>query len=149
MRQKRLIHEFVELVPDQLSEGVLYVSLTYNTAVHKCCCGCGNEVITPISPVDWTLGYDGESVTLKPSIGNYSFACRSHYWIRRNRVDWVGVPSLQRIEEDREADRLKRLQYFDGDSGTAARQVQQDGLQTELRGTAPWWRRALGRLFDD
>ena len=75
MKRTKIAHEFVDVVPDHLEEGVVYISLTYNTALHKCCCGCGNEVVTPISPVDWTLGYDGQAVTLKPSIGNYSFAC--------------------------------------------------------------------------
>lgn len=115
MRRKKLTHEFVEFIPNQLREGVLYVSLTFNTAVHRCCCGCGNEVVTPISPVDWLVAYDGESVTLTPSIGNYSFECRSHYWITRNRVNWVPRPSWQKIEEDRESDRLKRSEYFEGD----------------------------------
>jgi len=123
MRRKKLTHEFVEFIPNQLREGVLYVSLTFNTAVHRCCCGCGNEVVTPISPVDWLVVYDGESVTLKPSIGNYSFECRSHYWITRNRVNWVPRPSWQKIEEDREADRLKRSEYFEGDkTDTQSRQ---------------------------
>ena len=149
MRQKRLAHEFTEFVPDHVGEGVLYVSLTYNTAVHKCCCGCGNDVVTPLSPVDWTLGYDGEAVSLRPSIGNYSFACRSHYWITHGRVDWAPVPSLQRIEEDREADRRKRFEYFERDSRTGARHFPQDGLSTAPRDADPWWRRALGLLFKD
>lgn len=149
MRQRKLAHEFVELVPNHLREGVLYVSLNYNTALHKCCCGCGNEVVTPLSPVDWSLGYDGESVTLRPSIGNYSFACRSHYWITNNRVDWVPVPSLQRIAEDRAADHRKRVEYFGGTSKTDSRQTSRHVLSTNPQEVAPWWRRAFRRLFSN
>lgn len=134
MRRTRLVHEFVEFVPDRVSEGVLYVSLVYNTAVHKCCCGCGNEVVTPISPVDWSLGYDGEAVTLRPSIGNYSFPCRSHYWITRNCIEWVPIPSLAKIEADREADRLKRVEYFNRESTTGARQSVHEDPSTDETG---------------
>ena len=84
-----LQHHFVEFVPEELAEGHLYVSLAYGTVVHLCCCGCGEQVVPPLTPKDWQLTYDGESVSLSPSIGNWSFACRSHYWIRRGRVVWA------------------------------------------------------------
>jgi hypothetical protein len=84
-----LTHEFVEFIPEQLKDGILYVSIPYGLAVHKCCCGCQNKVVTPFSPRDWKLTYDGETVTLNPSIGNWKFPCQSHYWIRENHVVWV------------------------------------------------------------
>lgn len=80
---------FIVTVPDDLEEGVLYVSMTYATAIHLCACGCREEVVTPISPNDWQLGYDGEDISLTPSIGNWRLPCRSHYWIRSGRVDWA------------------------------------------------------------
>jgi hypothetical protein len=82
-------HKFVEFIPDQLEDGILYVSTTYATILHKCACGCGNEVVTPLSPSDWQLTFNGETISLYPSIGNWSFPCRSHYWIRKNEVVWV------------------------------------------------------------
>ena len=42
-----LTHEFVELLPDTLEEGKIYISIPYATATHRCCCGCGNEVVNP------------------------------------------------------------------------------------------------------
>ena len=45
-----LAYEFVEFIPDELKERTLYISHTYSTAVHKCCCGCGHEVVTSLSP---------------------------------------------------------------------------------------------------
>ncbi|MGI8680276.1 MAG: DUF6527 family protein [Jatrophihabitans sp.] len=54
--------------------------------MHLCCDGCGKKVSTPLRPAQWTLTYDGETVSLAPSIGNFSLACGSHYWIRQNRV---------------------------------------------------------------
>jgi hypothetical protein len=79
-------HEFVEQIPERLNDGVLYVSMSFGTVVHKCACGCGSEVVTPLSPTDWKLTFDGESISLHPSIGNWSFACRSHYWITNGQV---------------------------------------------------------------
>lgn len=46
----RLEHRFAEFLPDQIEPGILYVSMQYATASHKCCCGCGQDVVTPISP---------------------------------------------------------------------------------------------------
>lgn len=83
---KTLKHKFVELIPESLEEDVLYISIEYRTAVHKCVCGCGNEVVTPISPTDWKLIFDGKSISLTPSIGNWNFKCKSHYWIINNKI---------------------------------------------------------------
>ena len=83
---KTLQHKFVELIPDLLEEGTLYITLEYATALHKCACGCGNEVVTPLSPNDWKLIFDGKTVSLYPSIGNWRFKCRSHYWIENNQI---------------------------------------------------------------
>jgi hypothetical protein len=108
-----LTHEFVEFIPDNLKEGALYVSVTYATLAHKCCCGCGNEVITPLSPTDWKLIFDGQSISLEPSIGNWNFACQSHYWIKRNRVRWAPRWSLEEINAGRAYDELAKGRYFD------------------------------------
>ena len=84
----KLSHKFVKNVPDKLEDGVVYISIEYSMVIHKCCCGCGKEVVTPLSPKDWELLFDGESISLFPSIGNWSFECRSHYWIKNNKVVW-------------------------------------------------------------
>lgn len=107
-RTNRISHSFVKSAPDKLEQGVLYVSMEYASAVHLCCCGCGREVITPLSPQDWKLTFDGESVSLNPSIGNWSFPCRSHYWIRSNRIRWSYDMSAEKINEGREYDRRQR-----------------------------------------
>jgi len=67
MRQgKTLTHEFVEFIPDVLEEGTLYVSMEYATVVHKCCCGCGKDVVTPLSPTDWMLSFNGKTISPRP-----------------------------------------------------------------------------------
>lgn len=82
-------HEFVESFPDKLKERTLYVSMEFATISHRCACGCGREVVTPLSPTDWKLMFDGRTITLHPSIGNWGFECQSHYWIRGNRIEWA------------------------------------------------------------
>lgn len=47
MRIRKLEHRFVRSVPRELESGILYVSMEYGTAVHSCCCGCGEQVVTP------------------------------------------------------------------------------------------------------
>lgn len=88
-KRHKLRHNIVDYIPDVLEDGVLYVSVKYATAVHLCCCGCGSRVVTPISPRDWLLIFDGQTVSLEPSVGNWNYACRSHYIIERNRVIWL------------------------------------------------------------
>ncbi|WP_341836843.1 DUF6527 family protein [Chitinophaga pollutisoli] len=81
---RTLQHRFVNAIPEQIHEDVLYIALDYGTAVHLCACGCGSEVVTPFSPKDWKVIFDGETVTLYPSIGNWRLPCTSHYFIRGN-----------------------------------------------------------------
>jgi hypothetical protein len=115
IRQTFLQHEFVEYIPEDLQEGVIYISISFATAVHKCCCGCKSEVVTPISPTDWKLIFDGESITLDPSIGNWNFPCSSHYWIRRNHVQWAPKWSHKEIQAGRSHDQKIKKQYFEGE----------------------------------
>jgi hypothetical protein len=105
-------HEFVDLVPRKLKEGTLYVSIEFATATHKCFCGCGAEVVTPISPVGWQVTFDGETVSLSPSVGSWSLKCKSHYWIRRNQVQWAGEMSAEEIAAVRHQDDRDRLRHY-------------------------------------
>lgn len=102
---------FVETIPTYLEDDLLYISMEYATAVHKCACGCGIEVVTPLSPTDWKLTYDGH-VTLYPSIGNWSFPCRSHYWIRNNYIQWAEAWTDDRVRFNREADIQRKQEHY-------------------------------------
>lgn len=117
MRQERLQPRFVEFIPEVLEDGVLYVSMEYMTTSHKCCCGCGREVSTPLTPTDWRLSFDGKSISLEPSIGSWRLPCRSHYWITRNQVRWCEQWSPQQIEAGRTYDAMRKQEYY----GTASK----------------------------
>ena len=139
---KALTHEFVEFIPDVIQERKIYVSLEYATAVHKCCCGCGKEVVTPLSPTDWKLIFDGKAVSLEPSIGNWSFPCRSHYWIRNNWALWAEDWSQSRIDANRAYDRSAKGKYFasneePGDVVGAARIAERPVPAQK----AAWWKK--------
>ena len=103
----------MNLIPDDIDEGVLYISIPYSTASHRCACGCGEEVVTPIKPTDWSLTWNGEAATLSPSIGNWSQPCQSHYWIIENRIVWAKKWSPSKIRANRIKDRRAKAQYFD------------------------------------
>ena len=133
-RLVRIKHEFVEFIPKERLEGVLYVSIPYATAVHNCFCGCGLKVVTPISPVGWQLTFDGETVTLAPSVGSWSFPCRSHYFIFRDTAVWAGNMSQDEIEWGRTRDRDTRDQYF----GIQA--VEPTEAQNTKRGFWDWFK---------
>jgi hypothetical protein len=94
-------HRFVEFVPEILEDKVLYISVKYGTINHLCVCGCGLEVVTPISPADWQFSYNGEAISLFPSIGNWDYPCKSHYWIKNNEIIWARSWSEKEIEEGR------------------------------------------------
>lgn len=112
MRHQTLEHRFVRNVPRDLDPGVLYISVEYATAVHSCCCGCGDRVVTPFTPTDWRMTFDGESVSLDPSVGNWNQKCRSHYVIRRNRVLEAGPWSNAQVEAERRRDKKAKATYF-------------------------------------
>lgn len=89
-RLKHMQPEFVDFIPDHLEAGKLYISRRYATAIHLCACGCGNETVTPIKPDGWQLAEADTTVSLTPSIGNFNFPCKSHYFITENNVVWAG-----------------------------------------------------------
>lgn len=107
-----LKHQFVTAAPEKPEDGILYVSIPYRTALHKCCCGCGHEVVTPLSPTDWKLTFDGVSISLHPSIGNWSLPCRSHYWIDRGKIEWAGQWSDEQIAAGRANDMRSKDRYY-------------------------------------
>lgn len=103
MRVSNILPEFVESFPGDLAPGVLYVSAPFSTAAHLCACGCGREVITPLSPSQWVLRFDG-TVSIRPSIGNWALPCQSHYVIDRGQIRWAALMSKHEIQVNRESD---------------------------------------------
>jgi len=119
MKRMRADFEFVEYMPPELKEGVIYVSMVYATASHLCMCGCGERVVTPFSPTDWELMFDGDSISIFPSIGSWDLACRSHYYITNNIVQWAPAWTREEVADARVREELQKNAYY-GDVGSPA-----------------------------
>ena len=107
---------FVETIPidsRKLVEGNLYISLKYDTIVHRCPCGCGGLSEVTLHPARRRLFYDGEYVSIEPSIGATSLKCRSHYWITRNRILW-DLPIEERQDEWYDRRRRRLMMAYEG-----------------------------------
>jgi|SRR5450830_1180361 len=153
MKHERLTVKFIEIIPDQLDESVIYVSMRYAACMHRCACGCGRDVVTPLSPTDWQLFFDGKSITLDPSIGNWSYPCRSHYWIVRNEVRWAGAMSDAAIERGRIFSRTRKGRYYDSSTNERAERLVANkpeaianNILQPLKVTRSIWQRVLEKL---
>lgn len=87
----KLSTQDVEVMPDDLENGVIYVSEKYQIAIHLCACGCGIETVTPIGkPTGWDLTRGSNGVTLRPSIGNMNICPnRAHYFVTDGAIEHV------------------------------------------------------------
>lgn len=135
MKQEFFKHQFVEFIPEELHSGTLYVSLRFATVSHLCACGCGMKVVTPLKPTDWKLIFDGKTISLNPSIGNWNFPCRSHYWIRNNRVKWASAWTEEQIERGRIRDLKAKEEYHAISDAQFAGRRQDSKTETKRS----WW----------
>lgn len=134
--------EFVEFIPDRLESGVLYISRRYATASHLCCCGCEREVVTPLNPAKWRITERAGKVSLTPSVGNWSFPCRSHYWINANCVQWASVMTPEIIQAVQARDRRDAELYVPKQQGWVRKIIGQlaDASSVLLSKLKSWWR---------
>ncbi len=139
--------KFVKYIPDTLEPGIVYVSIEFATASHACACGCGFEVVTPISPTKWELIFDGVSVSLYPSIGNWSFTCKSHYWLRRNRVHWARRWSREEIAAGRSFDEEETTEYFELREKEEAKKVISQDSKKRDQSKKGIWQKFRARFF--
>ncbi|MET4322515.1 DUF6527 family protein [Bradyrhizobium sp. RT5a] len=143
IRIKQLRHRFVDLIPDDPEPGILYVSMEYATAAHRCCCGCGEEVVTPFNPAQWQMSFDGDAVSLHPSVGNWNLRCRSHYVVRDGRVIEAPTWTKEEVDAGRRRDANARADYFgDRKTGPAPTEIPAPAAKPE-KGL---WRRLRGWL---
>ena len=103
----------VHYVPKTLEPGLLYVSEEFDAAVHLCACGCGLKVSTPLGPTDWTFKETTTGPSLIPSVGNWQFPCKSHYWIRGGNIIWSGMWTPEQVAAGRQAEERRRHTYYD------------------------------------
>jgi hypothetical protein len=156
VRLQRILHQFVEFIPEKLEPGTLYISLGYNSANHLCACGCGREVVTIIGPDDSSITYNGHGVSISTSIGNSNFPCKSHYWIEDNRVLWESRMTPQLTALSRARDKAAKAREYGQAAGQAtppaaaptpvasAPAAASAAAPATAEASKPWWRRILG-----
>ena len=145
MKLSQISPEFVDEIPRELDAEKLYVCCRYRAVKHLCACGCGVAISTPLHPTGWTLTCDGVSVSLWPSIGNWSEKCQSHYWISRNNIHWAPRWSRNRIFKGRKARALDLENYLSANTYSGIDHVVPErlGISKSLRG----WLTALVDLM--
>jgi Family of unknown function (DUF6527) len=108
----RITLEHVQYLPRARAPGILYVSEEFAVAGHLCACGCGNKVITPLGPAEWTFTERNGRPTLDPSVGNWQLPCRSHYVIAEGQIHWGDQWSDAQVASGRRAEQLRREAYY-------------------------------------
>lgn len=112
MRISAIRPAYVDSFPKVLKDGVLYISKTFNTACHRCCCGCGTKIVTPLRPTEYQLTHVGGRVSLYPSIGNWNHPCQSHYVIHNGQVIQAGAMGSAEIDAGRAYDEATKRKYY-------------------------------------
>lgn len=110
--ERRYRLERVRYIPRILEPGILYAAEALGAAAHLCPCGCGEKVRTPLGPTDWRLIESSTGPSLYPSIGNWQFPCRSHYWIWSGEVKWAESWTDAEIAAGRAREQRLTEQYF-------------------------------------
>ncbi len=113
MSKQPMRHTFVQAIPEILEHDTLYVSIDYVSTSHLCACGCGAEVVLPLHPTKWHLTFDGATVSMAPSIGSRTLACRSHYWIDQGFVRWSNKMSDGDFDRALKRDQLADRQWHE------------------------------------
>ena len=72
-----------------------------------------------MKPGWWSLRIQKEKVSIIPSIGNWNFPCRAHYWVSNNQIVWAEGWSKEEIEAGRIYDQYIREKHFDEPSSEA------------------------------
>jgi len=120
---------WVEDMPEVIEEGMVYISIKHRLTEHLCACGCGAEVSLPLGRSEWSIEYNGDTVSIRPSIGNWRLPCKSHYIIQEGMTRWCKQWSKEEVLAGRAKDR------------------QEKKLDIERKNRERiWWKRILRRI---
>ena len=124
--------EFIPLEGKDFIPGILYISMKHNTVVHRCPCGCGGLSEFMLDPIRYRIEYDGRAVTFEPSIGNSNLQCRSHYWIRENRIEWCAPMEDWQTKQAQKKELSRALEVREAEKI--------NGIGKIWKGFVKWWR---------
>jgi len=86
------------------------------------------------------LIFDGDTVSLYPSIGNWNFPCRSHYWIRYDHVEWAEDWPKWKVEAVAVRDEREKALFYDTQADDDSKNNQRAKMQKSF------WARLWKRL---
>jgi hypothetical protein len=92
-------------------------------------------VVTPFTPTDWRMTFDGETISLRPSIGNWNLSCRSHYVIDRGRIVGAGPWSDAQVAAERTRDKAAKARFY----GSQARELPPPAPEPLAAATRGFW----------
>jgi hypothetical protein len=96
--------------------------------------------VTPLNPAKWRVKERSGKISLAPLIGNWSFPCRSHYWINANRVQWASAMAPEIIQAVQARDRRDAELYVPKPQGWIRRVVGQLAeVSSMLSKFTSWW----------
>lgn len=94
-KEIRHINEILIEGEDKLENGVLYIDDSSPYVEFLCPCGCGRVTMIPtnrnyecIQHPYWDISESNGTVSLSPSIYSTGFDCKSHYFIKENKIIW-------------------------------------------------------------
>lgn len=122
----RYRYELADRIPKQMREGVVYHTREFELAGLLCACGCGYR-ITLLVPDSHQVWDEEGYATIRPSVGVFDAACKSHYVISAGHVQWL--PAFTGAQ----ATRIMHAQI--------ARHVAKDRKQSR------WWKRAKAAVL--
>lgn len=82
------VYQAVDRIPSELHEGIVYHTEEFELAALLCACGCGHRVTLLVPDSHQVWAEDGMA-TVRPSIGVFDAACKSHYVITAGQVYWL------------------------------------------------------------
>ena len=62
----------------------------------------------PLGPAEWSFLDSPNGPSLAPSIGNWQFPCRSHYWIQGGQVVWSAAWTPTQVQAGHRAEEERR-----------------------------------------
>ena len=138
-RLKTITPKFVEFIPTEGKDmilGIVYISMKHGMVVYRCPCGCGGLSEFMLDPIRFRMEYDGSNVTFHPSIGISYLECRSHYWIRDNRIEWCAPMADWESQEAQRRELARALEVRRAGELNGSK-----GIGRLLEGLVKWWKR--------
>lgn len=89
------------------------------------------------------MTYDGETVSLHPSIGNWQLKCRSHYVIDRGRVIEAGPWTRKQVAAEQARDKRAKADHYALDNDHAETPAPASASVADASGFWAWLKRVF------